>query len=71
MSPISFVPKNCLLRHKHELNYDTRKILWHTEQKMVTAHLSYQPTDTSRRCIFSGYSPKAETLVLSASNAWE
>ena len=37
----------------------------------VTSYLSYQPTDTSRLCIFSGYSPKAATLVLSASKAWE
>ena len=34
-------------------------------------HLSYQPTDTNRRCIFSGYSPKAATLVFSATKAWK
>ena len=37
----------------------------------MTTHLSYQPTDTSRFCIFSGYSPNAATLVLSATKAWE
>ena len=37
----------------------------------MSTHLSYQPTDTSRFCIFSGYSPNAATLVLSATKAWE
>lgn len=57
------------LFHWWATSYDSHKV--GTEKATVSTHLSYQPTDTSRFCIFSGYSPNAATLVLSATKACE